>query len=280
MVPTVVTFETHGGDGRNEAAGNRLKRDPVGKVLRAVSWLAEAPANEIGVRQLAAAMKIAPSTAHRILTALAEAGFVRQHGDSQRYGLTAEFFRLSELGVAKHPVKQPAREELQRLVDICRESVLLCLYDERRQQLIYTSAVDPAAAARPAIKLNKWLPLRTGASGLAVLAFLKDNEAQSIISRLDPPQVRSDRAAEPCSIDAALARVRQQGYAFTRCQWVSGAVGLAAPIFNMRGRIMGDVCVTMNRQGCGGGSLDRLIDATLHCANQVTKKMSGRDFLC
>lgn len=276
----MVTFETRGRNDKNEAAADRLKRDPVGKVLRALSWLAEAPATEIGVRQLAAAMKIAPSTAHRILTALAEAGFVRQNGDSQRYSLTAEFFRLAELGVAKHPVKRSAREELQRLVDICHESVLLCLYDEQRQQLIYTSAVDPGSAARPAIKLNKWLPVRTGASGLAILAFLQDNEAQSIISRLDSPPIRSDRAPGPCSIDAALARVRRQGYAFTRCQWVSGAVGLAAPIFNTRGRIMGDVCVTMNRQGCGDGSLDRLIDATLNCANQVTKKMRGRDFLC
>lgn len=277
----MVTFETRGGSGKNAAPADRLKRDPIGKVLRAVSWLAEAPATEIGVRQFATAMKIAPSTAHRLLKALAEAGFVRQNGDSQRYNLTVEFFRLSKLGVAKEPIKQAGSEDLQRLVDTCHESVLLCLYDEQRQQLIYSSPVDSVGADKSTIKLNKWLPVRTGASSLAILAFLQESEAQSIISRLNSPQIRGDRSFEPCSLDAALSRVRRQGYAFTRCQWVSGAVGLAAPIFNAHGRVMGDVCVTMSRQGYGDGSLDRLIDATLHCARQVTKKMNGgREVRC
>jgi DNA-binding IclR family transcriptional regulator len=262
-------------DDRKGTMMEKARRNPVAKVLRAIGWLAEAPATQIGVRQLAAAMSIAPSTAHRILSALAEAGYVRQEGDSQRYSLTVEFFRLSELGVAKEPIRQAGGEELQRLVETCHESVLLCLYDEQRRQLIYTNAIEPLPAANSAIKLNKWLPVRTGASGLAILAFLQDNEAQSIISRLETPSVRSERAAEPGSLAAALAQVRRQGYACTPCQWVSGAVGLAAPIFNNHGRVMGDVCVTMRGQGCGDAALDGLIDATLHCARQVTQKMNG-----
>jgi len=277
----MAMFHTDDDDQIGLSPAHGLKRNPVAKALRALSWLAEASATQIGVRQLAVAMKIAPSTALRILTALAEAGFVWQNGDSQRYSLTVEFFRLSELCVAKQPIRQAGGEDLERLVQTCHESVLLCLYDEQRQELIYTDAIDRAPAARQVIKLNKWLPVRTGASGLAILAFLRETEAQSIIGRLDSPQVRSDRAPAPCSLDAALARVRRQGYAYTRCQWVSGAVGLAAPIFNSHGRVMGDICVTMARQGCGDESLDRLIDATLLCAREVTKKMNAqRDVRC
>jgi DNA-binding IclR family transcriptional regulator len=251
------------------------ERKPISKTLRALSWLAESPAPEVGVRQLAAAMNIAPSSAHRILLALSEAGFVQQDGKTQRYRLGSEFLRLSHLAIAKAPLRQAGIAAMRRLVDACQESALLAVYDDVRQEMIFAASVEATHSPQRAVALNKWVPVRTGASGLAILAFLKEAEARAIVERLPLPPPANTGVADPDRLATELATVRRQGYAFTRCQWIAGAVGLAAPIFASSGTVMGDVCLTIPAQRLAEGSKDRLIDALRCCVSEIAKNIGG-----
>jgi DNA-binding IclR family transcriptional regulator len=251
------------------------ERKPISKTLRALSWLAESSTPEVGVRQLAAAMNIAPSSAHRILLALSEAGFVRRDGKTQRYALGNEFLRLSHLAIAKAPLRQAGAEAMRRLVETCDESALLGIYDDGRQEMIYAACVDSKHSSQRAIELNKWIPVRTGASGLAILAFLKEAEARSIVERLALLAPGGAGRADPEGLATELATVRRQGYAFTRCQWIAGAVGLAAPIFGSHGKVLGDVCLTIPAQRLGDGSKDRLVDALRCCVSEITKTIGS-----
>jgi DNA-binding IclR family transcriptional regulator len=251
------------------------ERKPISKTLRALSWLAESSTPEVGVRQLAAAMNIAPSSAHRILLALSEAGFVRRDGKTQRYALGNEFLRLSHLAIAKAPLRQAGAEAMRRLVESCDESALLGIYDDARQEMIYAASIDSKHSSQRAIQLNKWIPVRTGASGLAILAFLKEAEARSIVQRLALLAPGGAGRADPGRLATELATVRRQGYAFTRCQWIAGAVGLAAPIFGSHGKVLGDVCLTIPAQRLGDGSKDRLVDALRCCVSEITKTIGS-----
>jgi DNA-binding IclR family transcriptional regulator len=254
------------------------ERKPISKTLRALSWLAESSTPEVGVRQLAAAMNIAPSSAHRILLALSEAGFVRRDGRTQRYALGNEFLRLSHLAITKAPLRQAGAEAMRRLVENCDESALLGIYDDGRQEMIYAASVDSKHSSQRVIQLNKWIPVRTGASGLAILAFLKEAEACSIVQRLAllaPGGGGGAGRADPEGLATELATVRRQGYAFTRCQWIAGAVGLAAPIFGSHGKVLGDVCLTIPAQRLGDGSKDRLVDALRCCVSEITKTIGS-----
>jgi hypothetical protein len=82
-------------------AVDKPARNPVSKTLRALNWLVESSPPQVGVRQIAAAMNIALSSAHRILLALSEAGYVRQDRKTQRYTLGNEFFRFRKLRLKK-----------------------------------------------------------------------------------------------------------------------------------------------------------------------------------
>jgi DNA-binding IclR family transcriptional regulator len=250
-------------------------RNPIRKALKALSWLAEASATEVGVRELAAAMKISPSSAHRILVALSEAGFVGQDGKTQRYALGVEFLRLSHLAIAKAPIRQAGIEAMRRLVDVCNETALLGIYDGVRQEMIFAASVDSTHSLRYMVELNKWIPVHTGASGLAIMAFLEEGEVQSIVrrTRLMPLTTRS--ITEPYRLEAELENVRRRGYAFTRGQRIAGAIGLAAPVFSSSGKVLGDICVTIPEQRFDEGSLERLVEALLKCAGEVTEKLRG-----
>jgi DNA-binding IclR family transcriptional regulator len=239
------------------------ERNPVSKTLRALSLIVESDAPRIGVRELAGAMKIAPSSAHRILAALAAAGFVRRDAGSQRYTLTTEFFRVSQRAAAMSPLRRAGLLALRRLVDACGESALLGVYDDARHEMLFAAGVEAAHAGRSVIRMNEWLPVRTGASGLAILAFLDESERASVIAQSGLTQ----------PLDSELATVRRQGFAYTRCQWVAGAVGLAAPIFDRRGKVVGDVCVTIPQGRDDDGGKERLVDAMRRCVDDITSRM-------
>jgi IclR family transcriptional regulator, acetate operon repressor len=249
------------------------KRNLTSKSLRALSWLAESETTEVGVRQLAAAMKIAPSSAHRVLLALSDAGFVTRHCDTQRYALSPEFLRLAHCATARMPRHHLGATAMQRLVERCGESALLVRYDNARQEMIFDAAVDAEGSAPSTILLNTWMPVRTGASGMAILAFLDDGEIQSIICRAKDSPSRGRAYAEPDRLAADLNAVRRQGFAYTRCQWVAGAIGIAAPIFNRTGKVTGDICVTIPQQRAGEASREGLIDALRACASNVTREL-------
>jgi DNA-binding IclR family transcriptional regulator len=54
---------------------------------------------------------------------------------------------------------------------------------------------------------------------------------------------------------------------------VAGAVGLAAPIFDRRGKVMGDVCVTIPQARADDGSKERLVAAMRRCVDDITLRI-------
>jgi IclR family acetate operon transcriptional repressor len=161
------------------------------------------------------------------------------------------------------PLRCAGLAALRRLVDACGESALLGVYDEARHEMLYAAAVEASHAARNAIRMNEWLPVRAGASGLAILAFLDETERRSVITHAGLTQ----------QLDGELATVRRLGFAYTRCQWVAGAVGLAAPIFDRHGKVVGDVCVTIPQGRADDAGKDRLVDAMRRCVEDITTRM-------
>jgi DNA-binding IclR family transcriptional regulator len=250
-------------------------RNPIAKALTALSWLTESREDEVGVRELAAALGISPSSAHRILLSLVDAGFVRQNSKTHRYALGIEFLRLAHLTIDKAPIRQAGIAAMRRLVDLCNETAVLGLYDPTRQEMIFAAAVESTHTLRYAIELNKWLPVYAGASGLAILAFLEKEEIQAVIRRTKLAPLTSQSIGDASKLQTELAKVRRNGYAASRGQRIPGAVGFAAPVFSSSGKVLGDICVTVPEQRFLKSSEGRLVELLLKTANEVTETLRG-----
>jgi DNA-binding IclR family transcriptional regulator len=254
----------------------RMDRNPITKVLRALSWLIEEPSGSTGVREMATALGLSPSSAHRLLTALADEGFVRQDAASSKYLLGVEFYRLANIAAAKAPIRQAALKHMQRLVDACNETALLGIYDDLRQEMIFVARVESKHALRYAIELNQWMPVHVAASGLAIMAFLSAEEIQSIIERTRLVPLTDLSITEPYRLQMEMQTIRARGAAISRGHRVQGAVGLAAPIFGPSGKVVGDVCLTIPEQRFDERAEEQILDLLLACARSVTEEIGGR----
>lgn len=245
-------------------------RNPVGKAIEALIWLVESDQQAVGVRELAGALNMSPSSAHRILHELVEAGLVAQQGDRQDYGLGVGFFRIVQRGLAKLPLHQVAADALRSLVAACNETALLGLYDPARQEMFFAACVESTHTLRYAIELNTWVPVHTGASGLAIMAFLPPAEIDALMDR-GLPRLTDNSIDDPAVLRRELEKVRRNGYAVTRGQRIVGAVGLAVPIFDITGRVVGDVCLTIPEGRFNARNQSTLIKLMKAAAAQVSR---------
>ena len=252
------------------------ERNPVSKALKALTWMAQSPSPDIGVRDLAVGLGVSPSGAHRILTSLSEDGFVRQITSSGRYVIGLEMLRVAHLVTARAPLRDAALKHMRRLVDLCNENALMGVYDSGRRQMMFVATIESSHPLRYVIELNQWVPVHAGATGLAILAFLEEDERRAVIEDTKLSALTDQTITESYRLEAELEVIRRRGYAITRGQRIAGAVGLAVPIFGSDGLVVGDICLTIPQQRFDESSVSQIAKLLLDCAAHVTTDIGGK----
>ncbi len=251
-----------------------IERNPIAKALRSLGWLIQTPGSEVGVRQLAQALDLTPSNAHKLLATLVSEGFVQQDSRTARYSLGGELLRWAYLIIARNPVPQIALEPMRRLVDRCGETAFLGIVDPVRQAMMFALSVESPHPLRYAVMLNTWMPLHTGASGLAILAFLPQEQISSIIERTGLAPATKASIIDRKQLDKVLGKIRHDGFAISHGQRIEGAVGIAAPVFGPSGEVIGDVAMTVPEARYAKFERDDLLQPLLRCTAEITAALS------
>ncbi len=241
-----------------------------------LQWVVHESADRVGVREVANALHIAPSSAHRLLGALAEEGFLQQDETTGRYGLGMELFRLAQVAENRTPLRQIAIPHLRDLVEACNETAFLGVYGAARQEMMFATSVDSSHPLRYVVELHKWMVLYAGASGLAIMAFLPETERAAIVARTRLNRLTENTITEPYRLEQEMAEIRARGYALTRGQRIRGAIGIAAPVFGPGADVLGDVILTIPEQRFSPASEPYLAEGLVRCAQRVTEQIGGR----
>src|ERR1700741_2386238 len=96
--------------------GSASPRDPTAKAFRLLTWMVEAPGTSWGVREMAQALDLVPSTVHRLLALLQRSSLVAYDPGPRTYALDLEFLRIARLAAAKLPIPEVSIGYLRRLV--------------------------------------------------------------------------------------------------------------------------------------------------------------------
>lgn len=251
-------------------------RDPLGRALEVLRWMAEQPAPYCGVREAAKALDMQPSTVSRILAVMHEQRLVRRDPDSGGYAPGLELIRLGLLSSTKLDIRRSARPHLEAIVRACNESVFLALYDSARQEMLRVDTVTSSHPLRYVVEMDRWTEIYRGASGLGIAAFLPPTEREEVLATAEAhagpeePWLRRDQ------LRPMLDQIRARGYACTHGRRIPGAVGMAAPIFDAGGRVVGDVILTVPEVRFGEHEESVLAEHVIKAASAITAEIGGR----
>ncbi|MGJ7906718.1 IclR family transcriptional regulator [Actinopolyspora sp. H202] len=203
----------------------------IGSVLRALSATNEAGA---ATSDLARAVELPRPTVHRLLSSLAEEGFVDRDRRTGRWFLGPELYLLGQTASTRYDVTQHARACVHRLAAATGESAFFsALRGEETVCLLRENGVFPIRSF--VLHEGARFPLGVVSAGLVLLAFLDDTEIDDYLGRTDLTG-QWGRAHSPTAIRERIARTRRDGYAVNPGLVVEGSWGMAAAVFDRSGR--------------------------------------------
>ncbi len=242
----------------------------VGRAFDVLVSLVNGSGHSVGVRDLATALTLPPSSVHRALTALAAEGMVARNEDGT-YSLGLAFMRLACKAAARFTIRDAAQPVLVELVRACDETAMLVLYEATRHELMFASAIESSHPLRYFIAINEWMPAHSGASGTAVCAFLPEDEQEAILRM----KFSSPNKASRASFVRRLDEVRRVGYAVSRGERIEGGVGVASAIFGPDGRVVGATALSIPEHRFEEEQRDRLGEQVRRAALDVTHRIGG-----
>jgi DNA-binding IclR family transcriptional regulator len=253
------------------------EREPAARAIDVLVWLADHTADTWGVREVARAMNTSPSTIYRIFQVFESRDLVTKNEDG-RYTPGLELFRICRVFSQRLSPVKIAKPHLQKLALACGETVLLAAYGARRGQMIVIDIIDAPHPLRWVVSVNQWRVVHSGATGLAILAFLPEAERRAIYDRgldrfTDQTLVTAD------DLEAEAARIRARGYAYSQGQRSKGAVGFGAPLFDAAGEVFGDVCITIPEGRFDPAQEPKLGRLLVSAAADISADLHGAGFL-
>ena len=172
------------------------------------------------------------TTVHRALATLAEAGWARSSED-RRWSIAPRAAVLGARASSAGGLRELALPVMEALRDACGEAVHLTVPDGDAVVLI--ERIDSPRAVRTYNPVGSRAPLHASANGKAILAHLPEADRQAYLAG-DIATYTRRTLSSPRRLRAELARVRRQGWARNRGEYVPDVAAVAAPIFSRDGR--------------------------------------------
>lgn len=173
-----------------------------------------------GVTEVADALGIPKSTAHKHLNTLVGMGYAIR--DEGIYDIGMPFVLFGQYARSKNPLFNKAQESVEQLSKTVDEVAGLFVKAGGRGFDIYRS--DGNEMGRLPTSLHCTAP------GKAILAELSDSEVDDIIEQNGLPRRTNHTITERGELDLERKRIRERGIAFDREESREGVHGVAVPI--------------------------------------------------
>jgi DNA-binding IclR family transcriptional regulator len=191
---------------------------------------------------ISAASDLNRATTLRLLETLMDEGFVQRDKATKRYSLGDEALILGIAMQGRDHIRDRARPSLITLSALSGDTLLLST-----RHGLESVCVDREFGNFPIranyLELGSRRPLGVGAGSLALLAWLPDDEIETLLGLLDPVLKKNYPRITCALLRTEIALARQRGYAMLLDLVVDQMGGVAVPIFGGDGKPIGAISV-------------------------------------
>ncbi|HEX5451952.1 MAG TPA: IclR family transcriptional regulator [Candidatus Limnocylindrales bacterium] len=212
----------------------------VGRALDALEALAASTA-PMGVTEVADRLGIAPSSAHRLLSALCARGYAIRSQASRRYRRGPALIRLVAHPIAPQLLlRELAHPVLARVARETGETAHLAVLDGL--EIVGVDHVIGGGDHNDRHADGARLPAHATALGLAILAFAP--EAVAALTRDALRAYTPETVTDAAVLRRSLEQVRRRGYAVNVGGWNPTTAGVAATIRGPTDGVLAGIAVT------------------------------------
>jgi IclR family pca regulon transcriptional regulator len=166
------------------------------------------------------------ATCRRILLTLEKLGHVRS--DGRNFSLTPRVLTLGWAYLASLNLSELAQPLMEDLVERTKESCSAATLDP--PDIVYVARVPTRRIMTIALGVGARLPAHATSMGRVLLAALPDDELEQFLAETPLEPLTERTITDPGELRAAIAEVREQGWALVDQELETGLRSVAAPI--------------------------------------------------
>ena len=219
---------------------------------------------------IAAHLHLPRSTVYRLLQSLRKRGLVTAGNPPGRLGLGLVFLRWAAVVRTGRRIVDLASPHLDALARLTGETANLHLLEG--DHAVPVDQRVTSARLRVVTEVGVALPLHAGAASKAILAFLPPAQWEKVVRHplsASGPKTITDSGR----LRRDLELTRRRGYAESDEEVLEGARGLAAPIFDEHGHVIGSVGIGGPRDRFRGEAVRRAVPPVLEAADVLSASL-------
>ena len=203
--------------------------------LKILDLLGQSP-DGASITELSEYLKVDKGSASRLVSTLAQYGYVEKDEISHRYHVGSQVVILSRSVLTRLPLREAAKPFLRQMMESSGECAHLAIAAQGKA--LYIDQVESPVTLRVNAQVGTMNPLHCTALGKVLLAFgdLKiPNDLPSFTSRTITDQE---------ALQLHLDEVRKQGYATDDEEFDIGVRCIAVPVFDFSGKAVGAIGIS------------------------------------
>lgn len=251
----------------------RRQRNPMVKAMRTLNWMVHTGESSWGVREIARALEVPPSTAFRSLSLLEDADVVIRDHETGRYELTLGFYRLASRAALGLPLRAAALPQLEELTDLTGEAAYLGVYDRHQRKVMYIVGVDSRHPVQYMLTRFEWIELVAGAGGMGVLSFLPEHQRERVLRESKLQRFTDRTITSRAELRSEIAKIREQGYCISVSRHIRDAVGISAPIRGPDESVVGVIVLAFPESRLPNYDLDALGRGVVNAARVTSERL-------
>lgn len=220
--------------------------------------------------QVAAMSGLPRPTAHRMLAAMKEIGFVEQDPRTGNYGLGLRLFELGNIALANMDILREAKPFIDRLCKLSGESSHLGVFNGF--EVVVVEREEPADRQVDSVRLSEASPAYCTGVGKALLAFQRPEVIEQVIAAgLKVYTKTTITTAE--ALRREMEAIRRRGYAIDNSEHQVWVRCVAAPIRNASGQVVASLSVTGPADRMTDTKIDSLAPLVVQTADSISRQI-------
>ncbi len=224
----------------------------------------------LGLAQVASALQLHKSTAHRFLMVLERHHMVERTGNG-KFRLGLRLFEYGNRAIEQYDLRERAQPHLRRLVNETNETAHLCILEQAH--IIYLDKLEPMRSVRMITRVGASNPVHCTSVGKAILAFLPEERVAEIIrkTRFERFTPRTITSAE--AFRAEIEKTHRRGYAVDDEELEEGLRCIAVPILDAQKHPVAAVSVSGPSFRVTAKKLPEIAHHLLQCVRGISMDM-------
>jgi IclR family transcriptional regulator, acetate operon repressor len=205
--------------------------ESVDSALRLLHMFARG--DRVRLSEVAEALQVSPSTAHRLLAMLCYHGFATQDHRRREYRPGPALMRVGFAAMKKLDIREVARPIMEALSAELNETIGLGIL--QGVEVLYMAGIDGTRVVRVGARTGALIPAHCISMGKVLLSSLTEEQLTALFPHEALPVMTDKTVATKAELSTQLAAIRRRGYAQSVGESEEGVASIAVGIFDHGG---------------------------------------------